>query len=135
MKYFKVLKEERCLEKKALHDYLHVSCWKNSKVLAEFDITSSFLHLDKLISANLQKAAYAHLPISNLVVLSVQWKHQNNVWNLFKVNNTRMMSLTETEIWSWQLRWPGFHKEFNNYGWYTRWTFKDAQRYLEWIFL
>ena len=36
------------------------------------------------------------LPIHHLHVQSQQWKHQNNVWNLFKVNNKdyRTTSLT-----------------------------------------
>ena len=48
-------------------------------------------------------------PSRHLLVQSQQWKHQSNVWNMFKVNNkdTRRSSLT-----SWLLTLNRFHKLF-----------------------
>ena len=39
------------------------------------------------------------LPSQQLLVQSQQWKHQNNVWNLFKINNDDTRTTSITSFW------------------------------------
>ena len=70
----------------------------------------SFCHLETWcrISPILQPDR-VHYVSQNLLIESQQWKHQNNVWNLSKVNNknTRMASVTPFWCRYWQL-WTDF---------------------------
>ena len=40
-----------------------------------------------------------HLPSRALLVQSQQWKHQSNVWKLFKVNNKDTRTTSMTSFW------------------------------------
>ena len=93
-----------------LNGKLHFLCsvwWKvlmtpdrNFKLISLYSITFFYCKISKFPmvfkSANSAKTNWFQNEQTYLLVQSQQWKHQNNMWNLFKVNNkdTRTTSLT-----------------------------------------
>ena len=97
------------LIKFVLHD-LNCRCYPIAKTFDQKALHSSLLmyilgsssieYKSSCLFSNIYQVFYIlPMPSWHLLVQSQQWKHQNNVWNMFKVNNKDTKTTSLTSFW------------------------------------
>ena len=96
----------QCLYCYYRHDFLDWVVWPEPfwffMIMITSFLRSDCFHINETTGHCLFLGRVVHWdknPTGILLVQSQQWKHQNNVWNLFKVNNRDTRTTSMTLFW------------------------------------
>ena len=96
---YNLLMLTKCISKKTFWRYVGnfeqvLASWSEvESMLGELFAFSSHNYVNDVKWFEIKNCKPVRLPRGHLLVQGQQWKHQNNVWNIFKVNN---------KTWEWR---------------------------------